>query len=62
VTIYRQAWNEGKLIGAPQVALKVPFTFRMDYGGNAYDFSRDLSNIVYARPGGQDNLYLLSQK
>ena len=30
--------------------------------GNAYDFSRDLSTIVYARPGGQQDLYLLSQK
>jgi len=62
VTIYRQAWSEGKLIGAPQVALKVPFAFTLDYQGNAYDFSRDLSTIVYARPGGQADLYLLSQK
>jgi len=63
VTIYRQPWRDGKLIGAPQVALKVPFAFPLDYAiGNAYDFSRDLSTIVYARPGGQANLYLLSQK
>ena len=30
--------------------------------GNAYDFSKDLSTIVYARPGGHQDLYLLSQK
>ena len=27
VTIYRQPWKDGKTIGAPQVALKVPFAF-----------------------------------
>jgi hypothetical protein len=43
--------------------LKVPFAFPSDYrNGNAYDFSRDLSTIVYARPGGHPDLYLLSQK
>ena len=62
VTIYRQPWRDGKLIGAPQVALKVPFAFPLTYNGNAYDFSRDLSTIVYARPGGHADLYLLSQK
>jgi Tol biopolymer transport system component len=63
VTIYRQPWENGKLIGAPDVALKVPFVFPLGYlGGNAYDFSRDLSTIVYARPGGHADLYLLTQK
>jgi hypothetical protein len=62
VTIYRQPWKDGKLIGAPQVALKVPFAFPLEYQGNAYDFSRDLSTIVYARPSGHADLYLLSQK
>jgi serine/threonine protein kinase len=61
-TIYRQPWKDGKTIGAPQVALKVPFAFPLDYRGNAYDFSRDLSTIVYARPSGHADLYLLSQK
>jgi hypothetical protein len=61
-TIYRQPWKDGKTIGAPQVALKVPFAFPVVYAGNAYDFSRDLSTIVYARPGGHADLYLLSQK
>jgi hypothetical protein len=63
VTIFRQPWRDGKIIGAPEVPLKVPFTFPQGYaGGPAYDFSRDLSTIVYARPGGHADLYLLSQK
>jgi hypothetical protein len=62
VTIYRQPWRDGKTIGTPQVALKVPFAFPLVYGGNAYDFSRDLSTIVYARPSSHADLYLLSQK
>ena len=63
VTIYRQPWRDGKIIGKPQIALKVPFAFPLLYRtGNAYDFSRDLSTIVYARPGGHADLYLLSQK
>ena len=32
VTIYRQPWKDGKLIGAAQVALKVPFAFPLVYG------------------------------
>jgi len=61
VTIYRQPWKEGKVIGASQVALKVPFVFPLEnFQANAYDFSKDLSTIVYARPGGQADLYLLS--
>jgi serine/threonine protein kinase/Tol biopolymer transport system component len=62
IAVYRQPWANGKVIGAPQVALKVPFTFPLVYVGNAYDFSRDLSTIVYARPGGHADLYLLNQK
>ncbi len=62
VIIYRQPWRDGRLIGAAQVALKLPFAFPMDYQGNAYDISKDLSTIVYARPGGHADLYLLSQK
>jgi eukaryotic-like serine/threonine-protein kinase len=62
VTIYRQLWRDGKLIGPPQVALKVPFAFPLQYNGNAYDFSKDLSTIVYSRPSGHADLYLLSQK
>jgi len=61
VAIYRQPWKDGKVIGTPQVALKLPFTFPLNYG-STYDFSRDLSTLVYARPGGHADLYLLSQK
>jgi len=63
VTIYGQSWRDGKTIGAPQVALKVPFAFPAYYASHAgYDFSRDLSTIVYAHPGGHADLYLLGQK
>jgi len=58
-TIYRQPWHDGKLAGPPQPAVKLPFAFHQGYSGNAYDFSRDLSSIVYARPGGHADLYLL---
>jgi serine/threonine protein kinase len=61
VTFYRQAWRDGALVGAPQVALRIPFAFPLIYKGNAFDFSRDLSTIVYARPGGQHDLYFLGQ-
>jgi serine/threonine protein kinase len=62
VTIFRQPWREGRLIGTPQLALKIPFAFSLSNLGTAYDFSRDLSTIVYARRGGHQDLYLLSQK
>jgi Tol biopolymer transport system component len=62
VTIYRQKWQAGKIIGERQVALKLPFSFPLIAGGNAYDFTRDLSTVAYARPSGHADLYLLSQK
>jgi serine/threonine protein kinase len=62
VTIYRQNWQAGKTAGQPQVALKLPFAFPLVSGGNAYDFSRDLATVVYARHVGHADLYLLSQK
>ena len=62
VTFYRQGWQDGKLIGQPQVALKLPFAFPLLAGGNAYDYSRDLSTVVYARVSGHADLYLMSQK
>ncbi len=62
VTIYRQPWSDGKLTGPAQVAFKVPFAFSIIYaGGNGYDFSRDLSTIVYSRAGGRQDVYLLSK-
>jgi len=61
-SLLRQPWKDGKLAGPAQVAFKLPFAFRQDYGGNAYDFSSDLSTLIYARPSGQANLFLLAQK
>jgi hypothetical protein len=60
--IYRLPWHDGKLTGPAQAALKLPFAFRQGYSGNAYEFSKDLSTVVYARPAGHADLYLLSQK
>jgi Tol biopolymer transport system component/predicted Ser/Thr protein kinase len=60
--IYRVPWHDGKITGTAQPALKLPFAFRQGYSGNAYDFSKDLSTVVYARPGGQADLYYLSQR
>jgi hypothetical protein len=62
VTFYRQNWQDGKVIGQPQVALKLPFAFPLISGGNAYDFASDLSTVVYARPGGHEDLYFLSYR
>ena len=61
-TIWRQPWHNGILVGSPVPALKLPFALREDYGGNAYSVAPDLSSVVFARPGGYDDLYLLSQK
>ena len=62
VTIYRQSWKDGRLIGQPAVALRVPFAYAQSYDTNASDFTLDLSTIVYARPGGNADLYLLKQQ
>jgi serine/threonine protein kinase len=60
-TIFRQGWENGKLIGKPQIALKAPFALFAEIAGkNTYDFSRDLSTIVYSKPTQQADLYLLS--
>jgi hypothetical protein len=61
-TIYRQPWRDGKLTGPAQPAMKLAFAFQQGYSGNAYDLSKDLSTVVYARPRGQADLYLLSRK
>jgi hypothetical protein len=59
---FHETGKDGKLIGQPQVAAKLPFPFPLLSGGNAYDFARDLSTFVYARPAGHADLYLQSQK
>ncbi len=60
ILFYRQEWADGKLIGEPKLALKLPFSFPLNFEGNAYDFSADLSTIVFAKPGGRADLYLLT--
>jgi serine/threonine protein kinase len=62
VPIYRQGWQDGKVVGKPQLVLTLPFAFPLVSGGNAYDYSRDLTTVVYARAGGHADLYLQSQK
>ncbi len=62
MTIYRMPWRDGKVTGDKQVALKLPFSFPMNAGGNAYDFSRDLSHVVYVKPGGHADLYFIPLK
>jgi serine/threonine protein kinase/Tol biopolymer transport system component len=62
MVIYRQSWDNGKLVGSPQTAMKLPFAFRQGYSGNAYDFSKDLSTVVYTRPSGHADLYYMSQR
>ena len=46
-------------IGKPKAVLRLPFGFNLFYGGNAFDFSCDLSEIVYGRSTGQADVYLL---
>jgi dipeptidyl aminopeptidase/acylaminoacyl peptidase len=60
ILFYRQEWKDGELIGKPKVALKLPFAFPFGFFGNAYDFSPDLSTVVYAKPRGQADLYFLT--
>ena len=63
ITFYRQAIDGEKTVGNPQLVLSLPFDFPFNYvSGNAFDFSPDLSTIVYLRLGGQADFYLLSQK
>ena len=61
VVVYRLPWLDGKSTGPAQVVTKLPFAFPQAFGGNAYDMARDLSKIVYARPGGQFEVYLLTR-
>jgi hypothetical protein len=44
------------------MVVKLPFAFAQSAGGNAYDIAVDLSKVVYVRPSGQFDLYLLSIK
>jgi Tol biopolymer transport system component len=59
IVFHRQGWTDGRLDGTHEVALTLPFAFPFFYQGNAFDFSADLSRIVYARPSGQADLYFM---
>jgi serine/threonine protein kinase len=59
ILFYRQGFFDGKLTGEPELALKLPFAFPLNIFGNAYDFSSDLSKVVYARLSGKSDFYLL---
>ncbi len=61
ILFFRQEWADGKLIGEPRIALKLPFAFPLVFGGgNADDFFPDLSMIVYVKSGGQQDLYFMA--
>ena len=60
-SIFRQPWHNGEAAGEPQRLLTFPFAVREDFSGNASNISEDLSVMVYARPNGHDDLYLLSR-
>jgi len=62
VAINRQPWADGKPVGKSQMVMKLPFAFAQSSGGNAYDIARNLSKVVYVRPSGQFDLYLLSSR
>ena len=60
VLLNRLPFRNGKAAGPPELILKIPFAFAQSSNGNIYDIAPDLSKIVYGRPGGQADLYLLS--
>lgn len=62
ITIYKLPWENGKVMGSPQIAKKIAPEFPLMYRGNAFDFTRDLSTLVYAKPSAQADIYLLSYK
>ena len=62
VGVYRAPWSNGKLTGPSRLVLNLPFAFSQRFSGNAYDVARDLSKIVYVRPGGQYDIYRLAYK
>jgi serine/threonine protein kinase len=62
VNLYRLPWSNGQVTGGAQLVTKLPFAFSQYFGGNAYDVARDLSKIVYTRPSGQFDVYLLSRE
>ena len=62
-TIYRQQWSDGKLAGSSTAQVNLAFSVQglgFMEGFIDYDFSSDLSTIVYARPDRRADLYLIS--
>lgn len=53
ILFYRQRWNDGKLIGKPEITLKVPFAFPLYRLGNTFDFTRDLPQLSIPDPAGK---------
>src|SRR5262249_55621836 len=57
--IHSAPWSDGKLTGEPKIEFTLPFTIPLYYSGNAFDFSRDLSTLIFVHPSGQADLFLL---
>ena len=62
ITFYSLPYENGKVTGTASVLRKIAPKFPLQYRGNAFDFTRDLSTLVYARPTAQADVYLLSHK
>ncbi|MCI0605510.1 hypothetical protein L0156_21205, partial [bacterium] len=62
ILFYGQGFVDGKLRGESEFVLKLPFAFPLLLFGNAYDFSPDLSKVVYAKASGKADLYLLKKR
>jgi len=62
MTIYRMPWKAGHPAGEQQIAFKLPFSFPLSDAGNGFDFTRDLSYVVYVKPGGHADLYFTPLK
>ncbi|HET6266797.1 MAG TPA: protein kinase [Acidobacteriota bacterium] len=57
IIFYKAELGDGKVIGSPKEVLRLPFAFPLSFNGNAYDFTPDLSSIIYAKPNGQEDFY-----
>jgi hypothetical protein len=62
VTIFSAPWSDGKITRDPQPVFTSPINFPLTYYGNAYDISRDLSTLIYAKRGGQSDIFLLTSE
>jgi hypothetical protein len=61
---YEAPWSEGNLAGTTEKVLSLPFSFplALGYFGSAFEFTPDLSTIVYVPAAGQADLYFISAK